>query len=54
MSLQVAGLEIRTIPQRQDVPGRQVMLPDKNHWALKGGNSCYIHHEVHDRLAMSP
>jgi hypothetical protein len=32
MSLQVAGLEIGTIPQTQDVPGRQAMLHEDASW----------------------
>jgi dipeptidyl aminopeptidase/acylaminoacyl peptidase len=45
------ALEYWTVLQRQKVTSRLIVFPDENHWILKGEDSRYFYHEVHNWLA---
>jgi dipeptidyl aminopeptidase/acylaminoacyl peptidase len=44
-------LQLWSILQRQRVPSRLIVIPDENHWVLKGENSRFFYDEVHAWLA---
>lgn len=44
------SLEMWALLQRQRVPSRLLVWPDKNHWILKGENSRVFYREVHEWL----